>query len=242
MRRRYEGVLFDLGGTLFEHLPVSDTDSNLLAVLDARHSGRFNAPDALATYRRSRHASEQALLGRAFYLHKQIVLGAFADLLQELGLPPDDIAGNDFYERQRTSVVSRLMLRRETLAVLESLRERGCYLGIVSNIDDDYFLPLLERTRLRSYLRHCLSSESAGSCKPDAAIFKKAIAVSELTASDLLYVGDSPLHDVEGARGVGMATAWLASGAPEGADKVAGATADYRIESLSELVDIVAGQ
>lgn len=239
MALRFDGVLFDLGGTLFSHLASQVTDANLTQALGALGGQDIDVAAALATYRGCRSASEKAYLGSAFYLHKQIVLDAFASMLEVLGLPQSDSAAQDFYARQRESVVSQLALRDESLAVLDALREQDCYLGIVSNIDNDYFLPLLERTGLGSYMSHSLSSETAGSCKPDTAIFQQAISASELTPDRLLYVGDSPHHDVVGAHAAGMAVAWLASAAPDGADRELGANANYRIDSLTDLVGIV---
>lgn len=240
MALRYDGVFFDLGGTLFQHLPGRFTDANLAQVLKGIEHGNVEVVEAQAVYRRCRLEAERGFVDRPFYLHKQIVLNAFASTLQQLDLPANEPAAHAFYERQRASVIRELSLRDETLGVLDSLRGQGSYLGIVSNIDDDYFVPLLEKTGLRTYMHSALSSESAGSCKPHAAIFRQAIAASGLQPDRLLYVGDSPIHDVLGARSAGMATAWLASGTAEGADPVAGASADYRIESLTELVEIVA--
>lgn len=238
---QYEGVLFDLGGTLFEHLPTKITNDNLLHVLARSGLATANASHAQAVYRQCRGASEHVRLKAPFFLHKEVVVEAFADTLNALGLEQDPDAVEAFYQRQRESVVKTLTLRAETQPLLTTLRERGCYLSIVSNIDNDYFEPLLERSGLAALVDHCISSESARSCKPDSEIFSKAIAASELTADRLLYVGDSPQHDVAGAHMVGLAAAWLHSGALAGADQALGRAAEHRIETLLDLLDIVTG-
>lgn len=51
-----------------------------------------------------------------------------------------------------------------------------------------------------------------GTGKPDPSIFQEALRRLGRTAGSALFVGDSPVADIEGARKAGMDTAWLASG------------------------------
>jgi len=52
-------------------------------------------------------------------------------------------------------------------------------------------------------------SDLYGSRKPDAAIFRTAAACLEVRAAQVLFVGDKPREDIQGAHDVGMTTAWL---------------------------------
>jgi putative hydrolase of the HAD superfamily len=79
----------------------------------------------------------------------------------------------------------------DTVAVLDTLREKGLLLGIVSNA-----WPSLEwqyrMLGLREYFGPFVISAVVGCCKPDERIFRKAIEESRLPPSALLFVDDVP--------------------------------------------------
>ena len=53
-------------------------------------------------------------------------------------------------------------------------------------------------------------SEEVGNRKPNPIIFTKAIECLRLEIStDILFVGDDPVVDIEGAQALGLATAWV---------------------------------
>jgi 2-haloalkanoic acid dehalogenase type II len=94
----------------------------------------------------------------------------------------------------------------ETREVIEQLR--GSYrLCVMSNADDNWLHPCLEAAGLEFEL--VVSSESARSYKPRARIFHETAALLEIAPAELLYVGDSPIADVLGARNAGLPMAWV---------------------------------
>lgn len=69
--------------------------------------------------------------------------------------------------------------------------------------------------------------------KPEAALFRAALrAAGDLPARRCLMIGDSPLHDIAGARNVGCLTLLIASGVQSGLTCADGAKADFRMEAL----------
>ena len=52
-------------------------------------------------------------------------------------------------------------------------------------------------------------SDTVGWRKPHPVIFEQALADMGLAPSECLFVGDRPDIDVVGAKGIGMAAAWL---------------------------------
>ncbi len=120
------------------------------------------------------------------------------------------------------------------------MREEGLYLSIVSNIDDDYLHPMVERAGLSRVLNHWTSSEEAQSCNPAPGFLQYAHKKADRRAEDVLFVGDSPTHDVAGAHALGMTTALIIE---EGQDPP-GQLSDspephHEIRTLSELLPIV---
>ena len=57
-----------------------------------------------------------------------------------------------------------------------------------------------------------LISSEFGEAKPDPGIFKEALRRLNAKPESSLFVGDSPAADIEGARKVGMDTAWMSYG------------------------------
>lgn len=91
----------------------------------------------------------------------------------------------------------------DVVPTLETLAARGLPLAIVSNWDSH--LPrVLEMTGLTRYF--CTVSVSAieETGKPDAEIFRRTCARVSVAPEEALHVGDSPVDDVDGARGAGL--------------------------------------
>jgi FMN phosphatase YigB (HAD superfamily) len=146
---------------------------------------------------------------------------------------------------QRDAVVDHLPIRSDCLETLATLKARGVYLAIVSNIDDDYLDPLVKKHGLDEVLDHWTSSEEARSCKPDVGIYRYALKKAGLGVSETLFVGDSLQHDIAGASAAGMRSARIIE---EGVDTplTSGleitAQPDYEISELAELLGLVEAQ
>lgn len=85
---------------------------------------------------------------------------------------------------------------------------------------------------------HIATSGQWGVAKPAAAFFAHVVEMAEAPPGDVLYVGDHPANDVGPAAAAGLRTAHLRRG-PWGhlwADTPAAAAADWRIDSLHELL------
>ncbi len=96
----------------------------------------------------------------------------------------------------------------ETVEVLEALAARGLVLGIVSNFDSR--LPTLcKELGIAHFFRTITCSGRAGHAKPSPEIFITALRQVGIHPIDILYVGDSPQHDLAGPRSLGMTTLLL---------------------------------
>ncbi|HZQ38412.1 MAG TPA: HAD-IA family hydrolase [Dehalococcoidia bacterium] len=94
----------------------------------------------------------------------------------------------------------------ETHEVIAALRPHY-RLSVLSNADDAWLQSSLGKADLRFEL--VVSSESAQSYKPRAKIFHDTAALLGLPPEQILYVGDSPVADVLGAKHAGMPVAWV---------------------------------
>jgi 2-haloacid dehalogenase len=120
--------------------------------------------------------------------------------------------------------------------VVEALRARY-RLAILSNADDDFLHACLARNGLEFEV--VVSSEVAQALKPGPAIFGYLAGVLGLEHHQILYVGDSPMPDIVGARRAGVPVAWLnrsgrplPAGIPE---------PDLQVGSLRDLLAVLSG-
>ena len=90
---------------------------------------------------------------------------------------------------------------------------------------------------LAHFFERTVNARLVGALKPDPAIFHKVIEGTDLQAHEVVYVGDDPLLDVEGARGAGMQAIWIDRQGGEWPSQIA--PASYTVRSLTELVDLL---
>lgn len=73
----------------------------------------------------------------------------------------------------------------------------------------------LTKVGIAHWFERSVSAREVGALKPDPTIFHKVVEGTDLEIAQVLYVGDDPALDVEGARNAGMRTAWInRNGAP----------------------------
>ncbi len=95
---------------------------------------------------------------------------------------------------------------------LRKLKQAGYFLGVGSNMTLDWQLAKLERLELLEYFSLVLTSEEAGTEKPDAAFFQVCARKAGVEPEEVLFIGDSLELDVRGAENAGMQALWYAPG------------------------------
>jgi putative hydrolase of the HAD superfamily len=91
---------------------------------------------------------------------------------------------------------------------LDELRRRRFKLGVVTNGGSAMQRRKLAALGIDRAFDAILVSEEEGLRKPDAAIFRRALARLEVAAEEAMFVGDHPVADVEGAHRAGLRAVW----------------------------------
>jgi putative hydrolase of the HAD superfamily len=105
----------------------------------------------------------------------------------------------------------------------------GCYrLATASNGNAD-----LRKIGIAHWFERSVAAREVGALKPDARIFRRVVDGTDLQMAEVLYVGDDPALDVEGARNAGMRTAWMNRNNEPWPDTLL--PADLTVTSLTEL-------
>ena len=111
-------------------------------------------------------------------------------------------------------------------------------LGLLSNFDDSKTgWEIMADTGVKDEFEAIIISADVGLRKPNPKIFERMLTMLNLAAQEILFVGDTPHHDVGGAKAVGMSAAWISRHALPIPDGVA--QPDYIIRDLAELPDLL---
>jgi len=192
-----EAVLFDWGGTLVQW----EFDPELLAT---GHAAGLRAID---------RESDPALTARfeeAFLplVEQSDYATLMRELLREHGIEVDDDALARFLAAEHAAWEPAHKLASTTHALLETLRERGLKLGLVSNVSDppELFRADLDRFGISERIDVAVFTSESGLRKPDPAIFHRALDAVDVEPDAALFVGDSLTVDIAGAAALGMHT------------------------------------
>ena len=114
---------------------------------------------------------------------------------------------NVFFQRY----VESLELRPYAKRLLRKIKEH-CKLGLVSNFT---YAPVvyasLRKLGINQFFDTVVVSEENGWRKPHTQIFQDALGRLQVKAEEAVFIGDSPLEDIKGAKEIGMKTVFVPS-------------------------------
>jgi len=195
-----EAVLFDWGDTLMEFQYSEELmDTAFRTGLDALGRDDLAPADDIRAHFRE-HFWAPGTIEEIEYP------GMIRDALAHFGteLSNDELAR--FLEAEHAAWGPARRLGADTHALLESLRDRGLKLGLVSNAFDPGWLLHrdLEQMGLAERLDFSVFSSEVGVRKPDPRIFKCALEALGVEPGRALFVGDRLYEDIRGAAELGM--------------------------------------
>jgi HAD superfamily hydrolase (TIGR01509 family) len=241
MTSQLRAIFFDLGGTLFSNRDIPRVNAAALVEAGRRLGVEKGFGEIGVAYLQASRQVNDVYMRRSYYLHRD----HFYDTYRAFAKIFDRVASDEFvewfYEAQLSAMVEGLRLRDDCVETLRALRDKGLVLSIVSNIDDDYLDGMLRSLELKPLFDYWVSSQTAQSCKPDARIFEYALERAGCGAGEAIFVGDSRIHDVQGAAALGMTTVLLAEkgGGSHLDDEDFEVQPDHVISRLSELLALV---
>lgn len=206
-----KAVIFDFIGTLAEVKSYSLEDSKMKLC-----KAIVNAGFDVSTERFLQAYTEAHEKYRVIRYEKLVeVTNAIwiSEALNNLGFEtrPEDVrikkTVNIFFEDYVDSFELR-RCARETLQKASAKHK----LGLVSNFT---YAPVihagLRKLGIGRFFNVILVSEAVGWRKPNPRIFEEALKRLGASAKDTVYVGDSPLEDIKGAKAIGMKSVFVPS-------------------------------
>ena len=201
---RYSTILFDVGGTLLRFnldlLAQAYVDAAALQgiVLDFAQARTVLAglERELPVRQQQRPISLEADNGQGFWDE------FYADGFRRLGIQAD-MSGAAAHIRERFQRAEFEMLFDDVIPALDALHAHGFKLGILSNFSAN-LENILRQVGVHPYFSFFVVSAIAGVEKPDLQIFELAVRAANRPRAEIVYIGDSIYHDVQGAQRAGM--------------------------------------
>ena len=200
----FKAVFFDVGGTLIRvHPSVGD--------VYARHARPFGYSGSVEILNEGFDAQWKKM-GGIESLGNQSGTEAEKNFWRELvyevfkplgGLDHFDEYFNIIFDAFREKSNWRIYEDVIESEILETLKERGVVLGVISNWDSR-LISILKNIGLAHYFDFILPSALVGSAKPDKKIFEEALRRSRVEPNEACHIGDEMRTDVVGAEGVGI--------------------------------------
>ena len=229
----YQAILFDLDDTLIS-LRGCEAQALLRTLDEAGLTGRFRddfgSVSATFAVISSRHWGERGAKGHS---REQVLAASLRDLLAHFNLDTtlaEDLALKYWRDFCRSSALEP--------GALDTLRHlsRHFRLGLITNGYSDSQRGRLDAAGLTSFFDPILISEEVGIAKPDARIFEMALDALELSAGDVIYVGDSIAHDRAGCQNAAIDFCHYY---PDPAASVELPAVKYRIGHLPDLINLI---
>jgi putative hydrolase of the HAD superfamily len=197
-------LIFDCGNTLLVPKP---TVAELCDMVAAQHGHRLD-PEAFERALPHWGQMYYERLRRGMYERDASVRAGWADhyagaIAKLLRLAPDEaqLVGGAIYDWYAHP--ERWSPYPDTMETLAEGKQRGFVQGVLSDWGSD-LLPILAAHGLTEHLDFVVVSAVVGHAKPGGEIFRQAVQRAGVRPAEALYVGDSYVADVLGARSAGL--------------------------------------
>ena len=223
---RLKAVLFDLYDTL-AYLSSE-------VIQEARRElARLASVDAEAWAKVWRANAMDRMLGKLGGMEDQIRL-----MLRGLGADPPAELIVDLAERENRAWGRAVTLYPEALPTLRELKRRGYKLGLVSNCSCQAGA-VIHQLGLAELMDALVLSCDVGVAKPDTAIFLHACQALEVEPTECMFVADGAFTELDAAKALGMVAVKIEQ-AHQSGDYGTSTSFDHKIDSLAEVLDLVA--
>ena len=236
--RRFDVILFDLGNTLmysdcnWEEV-IPEMDAAFLRSLKA-NGVNLDGQDIRRQMEARFAEFEAQKAGEFLEFNTAFILRSFLDDMGHAEVSDTVLrkAIRDMY----TVSQPHWQLETDALPTLQSLREGGYHLGLISNAGDDQDVQaLIDKVGIRSYFDIILTSAAQGIRKPNPRIFHQALQHWGAKPGRAAMVGDTLGADILGAKNAGIYNVWITRRASPKQPHQDTIVPDATVGTLSEL-------
>ncbi len=197
----YQAVGLDLDGTLVDHLGAArDAVDAFVTWMGAPASEQTRALWVEA----EEEQFEQWRAGRiSFQEQRRRRLRLFLPAIR-IDLPSEDTELDALFGQYLLHYRAAWRPFPDAVQLLTTLHRQQIPVGVLSNGNHAQQLDKLASTGLDRYIGVVCTSELIGFAKPDPRAFQEFVNRLGVAHGDVVFLGDSPDHDIAGARAVGI--------------------------------------
>ncbi len=193
----YKAVVFDLDHTLF------DRYKTLSSIIDKGNAYTIFKEEI----------DKETLKEKWIYADKNfctISWDKVYDYFKSEDLLKDNIEKEGFFN---TYIIPLYMEVAEpydfAIPTLKELKKRGYKIGLITNGHNSLQMKKLKMLNMVDCFDEIIISCDLNTFKPDRLLFDEMAKRLNLPANEMLYVGDNPLNDIDGARNAGYVPVWV---------------------------------
>ena len=221
--RRYDVLTFDCYGTLV------DWERGIAEALE-RAAGADGVTLDRAAVLRAYHEIEPRIQAERYRRYREVLALTARAVAERLGWPL--APGREAFLPESLPMWPPFP---DTNGALRRLRDAGHRLAILSNVDDDLLAGT--RRRLDVAFDFVVTAQQVGSYKPAPGHF--VAARERIGAARWLHVAQSYFHDVQPARALGIASAWINRKGERPLDERG---PDHQFRTLAEAADFLTAE
>ena len=230
-----KAILFDLDDTLYRYkIPHEKSLKEVYKTLNKNIKISFK--EFLKLYNISKTEIQRELSGTASS-HNRVLY--FQRLIEKTHntVKPDLIL--KLYKTYWNTFLKNIKLFKGVIQLLKELTKRKIKIAIVTDLTAHIQLRKLHKLGISKYVNTLITSEEAGSEKPHSNMFLSALNKLNILSKEVIYVGDNPKRDMEGANAVGINTVLLKKGELSKIPKEDYRKPNFVIKEISELLKIL---
>ena len=230
--RRYDGVIFDLFGTLVDDVGHPERNAVRNRSVKAKMADTLGVPpdEFVRLWDQTVSQRDSGAIPDAE--------AGLRHVLQELDTSVDSSLIQEAVRIRLNYYRLALMPRDDAIATLETLKAEGYRVGLVSNCSNDVSV-LWAKTGFADLIDEAVLSCDIRLVKPDPRIYRLACSRLGVEPERCLFVGDGSSNELTGAAGVGM-TAVLIRTPDDLADGKRQSWDGAMVSSLPDVLSIVA--
>ena len=205
-------IVFDLGHTLWDITP--QPDALTLAYIEMRATlsqrlARTDLPDAAAFQRAVRDVLRDA--AKTYFMdgpelrepppHEWVEQACL-----RLGVELESSLAREITPPLFATEIDGLVVSEGTIEAVTALSNAGYRLGCITNTlaDTPTIRAMLRKYGIEPFMQSVVVSTEEGWRKPHPTLFEKSLRALNVAPAESVFVGDSPVHDIGGAKAAGM--------------------------------------
>jgi len=195
-------VLFDLDNTLYDYKPVHEKALNEVYKI-LKKEIKISLKEFLRLFKISRAEINRELAGTASSHNRVLYFQRLVEKSHNT-IEPDVVL--KLYNAYWDNFLKNMKLKKGVIQTLKKLKQLNIKTAIVSDLTTNIQLRKMSKLGITSYIDVLVTSEEAGSEKPNPIMFLLALNKLNVLPSEAIMVGDNTINDIEGGNSVGLDT------------------------------------